>query len=502
MSNSPTNEELINKELDKLRSRLNNKTTFNYHSVKINLSSSLPPKVRDRNTSFTTDTTLGSGTYGEVSLARDLKKHDKSLVIKKHTLRTTKEQTHRDELLDKVVFEKSLREIQLLKSLNSHPNIVELKEVAIDQQSNTFLVYPFLDYDLSKLIFQNVNRNFTLSAIKSIFYQILKALEFLEQKNILHRDLKPANIMISKNGIVKIIDFGQSRYCDFMSSNKMLPLTHDNKELVKAINASDYVTIASLFGGPYSPNVCTAWYRCPEMYLESMNYDFKSDIWSAGVIFWEVIASTKGKDGRLFGSGDQESVRKKIFEIVGLGDAQKCNLLSAATRRLMRNNAIHHSTGIEKKIVSSLSSLNSFISGKTFPTTAPEQDETIEETRLRNHFTPLFEVEYQARDWIEESCDKDNLKDLILSMLRIDPDRRPSASDLLKHPFFTSGIAISTHLSAELPAPTSPTAFLSQPSTSQITKEFGSKLFHFSGRAAMDSFFQGANSVITPRSKK
>jgi len=75
---------------------------------------------------------------------------------------------------------------------------------------------------------------------------------------ILHRDLKPQNLLVSKEGVLKLADFG----------------------------------LARAFGIPvknYTNEVVTLWYRAPDILLGSKSYSTSIDIWSIGCIFAEMI---------------------------------------------------------------------------------------------------------------------------------------------------------------------------------------------------------------------
>lgn len=76
----------------------------------------------------------------------------------------------------------------------------------------------------------------------------------------MHRDIKPENMLLSKNGVLKICDFGFARTLIKKSENSKF---------------TDYVS--------------TRWYRAPELLVGYSNYDKAVDVWAIGCIFVELI---------------------------------------------------------------------------------------------------------------------------------------------------------------------------------------------------------------------
>jgi cell cycle related kinase len=101
---------------------------------------------------------------------------------------------------------------------------------------------------------------------------LLEGVLHCHSNGIIHRDLKPSNLLIDWNGILKICDFGQAR---------ALP---SNTELISEMkdNTNDA-------NGILSHQVCTRWYRCPELLYGSNSYDFSVDMWSVGCIIGELL---------------------------------------------------------------------------------------------------------------------------------------------------------------------------------------------------------------------
>lgn len=109
-----------------------------------------------------------------------------------------------------------MREIRILQLLK-HENVVNLIEICRTKASQNnryrstfYLVFDFCEHDLAGLL-SNVNVKFSLGEIKKVMQQLLNGLYYIHSNKILHRDMKAANVLITKNGILKLADFGLAR---------------------------------------------------------------------------------------------------------------------------------------------------------------------------------------------------------------------------------------------------------------------------------------------------
>ena len=116
-------------------------------------------------------------------------------------------------------------------------------------RGSVYLVFEYLDHDLHGLL--DLKTKFAKSEIKCILLQILEGLAYMHEKGFMHRDIKGGNILMNKNGIVKLADFGLSRVLE---------------------SATPY----------YTTRVVTLWYRAPELLFGMKDYSTAIDIWSVG----------------------------------------------------------------------------------------------------------------------------------------------------------------------------------------------------------------------------
>lgn len=207
-------------------------------------------KIEVKKQTYTQVKQLGEGSYGKAFLVK-CSGDNSYAVIKTMNL---------DSLSDEAKKE-AYKEAKILEKLD-HSNIIRFIEVFRSNKPYPTLniVMEYADgEDLNKLIKaqQKENKFFPEEKILDWFCQICLAVKHMHDKKILHRDLKSGNIFLTKSGIVKLGDFGISKTL--------------NSTLDKA---------KTLIGTPY--------YLSPEIIMNKP-YSFKSDIWSLGVLLYEMI---------------------------------------------------------------------------------------------------------------------------------------------------------------------------------------------------------------------
>ncbi|MBU3156668.1 Stk1 family PASTA domain-containing Ser/Thr kinase [Clostridium estertheticum] len=138
----------------------------------------------------------------------------------------------------------------------SHPNIVNVHDVCSENDVN-FIVMEYVD---GKTLKQIIKENGRLTSKKTldIVFQIAKALQCAHTSGIIHRDIKPDNIMITKDEMVKVMDFGIAKVADSRT------VTNSNKVMG------------------------TAHYFSPEQAKGSF-VDGRTDIYSLGIVMYEMV---------------------------------------------------------------------------------------------------------------------------------------------------------------------------------------------------------------------
>ncbi len=157
--------------------------------------------------------------------------------------------------------ERFTREAQSLARLN-HPHIVTIHDFGKTADgSYYFFVMEYVDGLNLREIIQG--RNLGPSEALKIVPQICEALEYAHQEGIVHRDIKPENILLDKKGRVKIADFGLARLLDKPAA--VYTLTRAGQRM----------------GTPQ--------YMAPEQLERPHEVDHRADIYSLGVVFYEML---------------------------------------------------------------------------------------------------------------------------------------------------------------------------------------------------------------------
>ena len=211
---------------------------------------------------------IGAGGMGEVYRAKDTKLgRDVALKILPASFTNDPERVARFR-----------REAQVLASLN-HPHIGQI--YGLDEANGTqFLVLELVDGEsLDKRIARG---RLPVDEALEIARQIAEALEAAHERGIIHRDLKPANIAVTKDGNVKVLDFGLAKAVEMTSGPSDLSMS-------PTITSPAMVTgIGTILG--------TAAYMSPEQ-AKGRPADKRSDIWAFGCLFCEMLTGTRAFEG-------------------------------------------------------------------------------------------------------------------------------------------------------------------------------------------------------------
>ena len=206
------------------------------------------PKVLE-NYAFIKD--IGEGNFGKVKLSKLIATNEKYAIkiLNKEKLKTQTKSS-------------SINEIEILSKLN-HPNVIHVEKI-LEDDINFYII---MEYCSKGELFDYIVKQEKLNEIEAaiFFYQLIIGVEYIHKQKLAHRDLKPENLLLTKNHILKIIDFG---------------LCHDfdgTKLLKTKCGSPSYAAPEILRGFPYN--------------------GFKSDIWCCGIILYGMLCGYLPFDG-------------------------------------------------------------------------------------------------------------------------------------------------------------------------------------------------------------
>jgi serine/threonine-protein kinase len=174
--------------------------------------------------------TLGSGGFGAVYLAED------TWIDKKVALKVP----HRQNM----DFGELLREPRLLASL-SHPNIVTV--LTAEKQDSVFFIV--MEYVAGETLEAIIERDGALDLTRALDYtcQICNAVDHAQKQGIIHRDLRPGNVLVTEQGMLKVADFGTSRFLEIAAHGTTVigspPYMAPEQFQGKAVFASDIYSL-------------------------------------------------------------------------------------------------------------------------------------------------------------------------------------------------------------------------------------------------------------------
>ncbi|ROT76625.1 Cyclin-dependent kinase-like 1 [Penaeus vannamei] len=186
---------------------------------------------------------IGEGSYGVVYKCRN-RETGQLVAIKKFV------ESEDDPLIKKI----ALREIRMLKQLK-HPNLINLIEV-FRRKRKLHLVFEFCDHTVLNEL-EKHPKGCPEHKTKRIIYQLVQAVKFCHAASCIHRDVKPENILLTKEDVVKLCDFGFARM----------------------LSPGENYTTTWRPGGT----------RAPELLVGDTQYGPPVDVWAIGCVMAELV---------------------------------------------------------------------------------------------------------------------------------------------------------------------------------------------------------------------
>jgi serine/threonine protein kinase len=228
-------------------------------------------------TNYTIKQSIGQGGMATVYLAEDIK-FQTNVAIKV----LNKEYVHNDNIRKRFIAE--ARNMYKM----SHPNIIKVTDLIDDGDTVAFV----MEYIEGETLKEYLDRKGKLSdaEIKNLFSQMLEAVGYVHEQNLVHRDIKPSNFMINQKGQVKLLDFGIAKTTN--------------------VTSSEYTQTGT------GIQMGTPLYMSPEQVKSSKEVGASSDIYSLGVVLWQMVMGKKPYDSNTLSSPEiQVSILKEPLPI-------------------------------------------------------------------------------------------------------------------------------------------------------------------------------------------
>lgn len=211
-----------------------------------------------------------------------------------------------DLVKNKNIRKRFVSEARNLARMN-HKNIVKVRDLVEDGDVVAFVMDCVQGQTLKKLL--DSKGKLSDDEIKAIFLQLLDALSYVHEYGLVHRDVKPSNFMLDHQNTLYLMDFGIAKTIDLKSAE--YTITGTNTQL----------------GTPM--------YMSPEQVAETHNVTYSSDIYSSGVLLWQMVTGKKPYD--LESLSNYTLQNKIVIEPLNLTHTRWDQIIQKATQKNPEN---------------------------------------------------------------------------------------------------------------------------------------------------------------------
>lgn len=207
-----------------------------------------------------------------------------------------------------------LREARVSAMLQ-HPNTVPTYELGRNNQGHYYFTMKLVHgYTLREIL--DFRERYDLTQLINVIIQIAQALDYAHSHHVIHRDIKPENILVGPFGEVLLMDWGLAKVWNPDGSSGE-PVEQPKNTLNKKV--SSMTDMEKLQG--------TIAYMSPEQIQRDPNIDYRTDVYSLGIVLYEILA------GRA--AFDKETVNEMTEEIMNTRPAKPSSLSNALVPRLL-----------------------------------------------------------------------------------------------------------------------------------------------------------------------
>jgi len=210
-----------------------------------------------------------------------------------------------DHLIKTPGFQERFLKEGLAQAQLKHDSIVQVIDY-IEEGGKTFLLMDYIEGEcLDKLIYRK--GKLLESECIQIMTDILDALNFAHMNGVIHRDIKPSNIIVSNNGRSMLMDFG-------------IAIMMGDKRMTKT-----------------GTNIGTSYYMSPEQVSRPLEIDHRSDVYSMGIVLYEMLTGEVPFDGETDYEIKDSHVRKPVVPLIEINSSISMEMNHIVLKALEKN---------------------------------------------------------------------------------------------------------------------------------------------------------------------